>query len=548
MVNETYDYIIVGAGSAGCVLANRLSADPGNRVLLLEAGGSDSSLWTRIPIGYGKVYYDKRVNWKYMSDPVKGLGGLNSYWPRGRVLGGSSSINAMVWVRGDSQDYDSWAEVAGGWSWADVAPVFRDMESWSGAAHAMRGRDGPVSVTDTQEEVHPLCKVWHEAAAELGFTHNRDYNADDIEGICNYQISTRDGWRASSSNSYLHPVRRRKNLHIRTRAQVTSLCFDGHRVTGVKWRPCARDGTIAPSGLEQCANASSEVVLASGAVNTPQLLQLSGIGPGNLLQGQGVPVLKDVPAVGYHLQDHLGLDGLYRAKVPTLNQALRPVHGKIRAGLQYMMFRRGPLSLSLNQAGGFVRSSPEVQRADLQLYFSPLSYTRAPVGVRPLMNPDPFPGFLIGFNPCRPTSRGHIQIKSNDPFESPSIQPNYLDTDHDRNLMRTGLQWVRRLAETQSFRPIISNAIRPDNELLSDAAVDEYVRANAWTVFHPCGTCRMGDDPASSVVDARLRVHGIENLRVADASIFPSIPSGNTNAPSIMVGERASAFILADAR
>ena len=548
MNNEIYDYIIVGAGSAGCVLANRLSADPGNRVLLLEAGGSDRSLWTRVPIGYGKVYYDQRVNWKYLSEPVPGLGGLSSYWPRGRVLGGSSSINAMVWVRGDSQDYERWADVASGWGWSDVAPVFRDMESWSGAAHAMRGRDGPVAITDTQDQIHPLCKVWYKAAAELGFAHNPDYNADDIEGICNYQISTRKGWRASSSSSYLYPVRHRKNLHIRTHAQTTKLCMEGQRVTGVQWRPCARDGTVAPQGATHCAYARNEVVLASGAVNSPQLLQLSGIGPGSLLQKHNVPIVKDVPAVGHHLQDHLGIDGLYRARVPTLNQALRPMHGKLRAGLQYLMFRQGPLSLSLNQAGGFVRSSPDVERPDLQLYFSPLSYTRAPLGVRPLMNPDPFPGFLIGFNPCRPTSRGHIAIKSNDPFEGPSIQPNYLDTDHDRELMRTGMQWVRRLAETTSFRPIIDNAIRPDNNVSSDKAMDEYVRAHAWTVFHACGTCRMGDDPTSSVVDARLRVHGIQNLRVADASIFPTIPSGNTNAPSIMVGERASTFILADAR
>ena len=546
--NEIYDYIIVGAGSAGCVLANRLSADSRHRVLLLEAGGSDRSLWTRIPIGYGKVFYDQKVNWKYTSEPVPGLNGLSSYWPRGRVLGGSSSINAMVWVRGDRQDYNSWAEVAGGWSWADVAPVFRDMESWSGAEHCMRGRDGPVSVTDTQDQIHPLCKVWHNAAAELGFVSNPDYNADDIEGICNYQISTRGGWRASSSSSYLDPVRHRKNLHIQTHAQVTKLCFEGHRVVGVQWRPCARNGKVTPIGPAQTAIVRSEVVLSSGAVNSPQLLQLSGIGPAGVLQAHGVPVLKDVPAVGNHLQDHLGIDGLYRAKVPTLNQSLRPLHGKIRAGLHYLLFRRGPLSLSLNQAGGFVRSSPDAQRPDLQLYFSPLSYTRAPEGVRPLMNPDPFPGFLIGFNPCRPTSRGHLHIRSSDPFDTPSIQPNYLDTDYDRELMRSGMQWVRRLAQTESLRPIIQIAIRPDDDVVSDEAIDAYVRAHAWTVFHPCGTCRMGDNPNLSVVDARLRVHGIQNLRVADASIFPFIPSGNTNAPSIMVGERASGFVLADAK
>lgn len=544
--DDVFDYIVVGAGSAGCVLANRLSKDGRHRVLLLEAGGSDRGFWTRVPIGYGRVYHDRRVNWKYTSDPVPGLDGATSYWPRGRVLGGSSSINAMVWVRGDRDDYDTWAASSPGWGWDDIAPVFRDMECWAGPAHSSRGTDGPMHVTDTTGEVHPLCDSWFDAAAELGFVRNPDYNADNFEGTSLYQISTHDGWRASASACHLGPALGRANLEVRRHAQATRLTFDGRRATGVAWRPCARDGRRLPIGAEHRARARVEVVLAAGAVNSPQLLELSGIGPAGLLRSHGIEVRLAVPSVGRHLQDHLGADGLYRARVPTLNQALRPWHGKLRAGLRFLLSRRGPLSLSLNQAGGFVRSAAQIPRPDLQLYFSPLSYTRAPVGTRPLMNPDPFPGLLIGFNPCRPTSRGHIEIRSADPFESPSIQPNYLETEHDRLLMRRGMRLVRELARSKAMRPIIESEIKPGDTVESDEAVDAFVRANAWTVFHPCGTCRMGTDPADSVVDPRLRVHGIEGLRIADASIFPSIPSGNTNAPTIMVGERAARFIIED--
>ena len=546
--DDAFDYIVVGAGSAGCVLANRLSADGRHRVLLLEAGGSDRGFWTRVPIGYGRVYHDERVNWKYTSDPVPGLGGATSYWPRGRTLGGSSSINAMVWVRGDRADYDGWARTAPGWGWDDVAPTFRDMERWSGAPHASRGDAGPMHVSDTSGEVHPLCDAWFDAAEEAGFTRNADYNADDIEGVALYQISTHRGWRASSSACHLRPARRRSNLVVRTRAQAVRLTFDGARATGVAWRPCARDGRRVPTGPERVATARVEVVLAAGAVNTPQLLQLSGIGPGELLREHGVEVRRDAPAVGAHLQDHLGADGLYRARVPTLNQALRPWHGKLRAGTRFLASRRGPLALSLNQAGGFVRSSPDATRPDLQLYFSPLSYTRAPVGTRPLMSPDPFPGLLIGFNPCRPTSRGALGIRSADPFDAPSIRPNYLDTEHDRALMRRGMRLTRRLANTAAMRAVIESEIQPGDGVESDEAMDAYVRAHAWTVFHPCGTCRTGTDARTSVVDPRLRVHGVEGLRVADASIFPAIPSGNTNAPAIMVGERGAAFALEEAR
>lgn len=534
-----FDFIIVGAGSAGCVLANRLSADGRYRVLLLEAGGSDRSFWIRMPIGYGKVYHDARFNWKYETEPEAALGGNRSYWPRGKVLGGSSSINAMVWVRGHPGDYDDWASHAPGWGWEAVAPVFRRMEDWEGGGDDIRGAGGPVHVTRAGDDAHPLCDTYLEAVRQAGFAVNDDYNGTSMEGGSLYQITTRGGFRASSARCYLEPARRRPNLAVKTGAHATRLLLEGTRAVGVEYRQ---------GGRRSQARARREVIVSGGAINSPQLLQLSGIGPGELLQRHGIAVVRDNGEVGRNLRDHLGLDNLYRCRVPTLNQALGPFLGKLRVGLRYLATRRGPLSLSLNQGGGFVRSHPDAPRPDLQLYFSPVSYTRAPPGTRPLMSPDPFPGFLLGYNPCRPTSTGTLQIRSADPFEPPEMRPNYLSTDHDRQLMITGARLMRKLAATPAFTDVIEAAIRPGDEVESDEQILAYAADNAWTVFHQCGTCRMGADPAASVVDPRLRVHGIEGLRVADASVFPDITSGNTNAPAMMVGEMASDMILADSR
>ncbi len=532
-----YDYIIVGAGSAGSVLANRLSADGRHSVLVLEAGGSDRNFWIQMPIGYGKTFFDPKVNWKFMTEPVGTLGGRPSYWPRGRVLGGSSSINAMVYVRGHPGDFDDWAIDAPGWGWSDIAPIFRRMEDWSGGADEYRGAHGPLHVQDISKQVHPLCQTFLDAARDVQIPFNPDYNGASMEGAAIYQITTKGGLRASTARCYLRPALKRSNVHLRTHALVTRLLFDGKRAAGVTFRQ---------NGKDLIASARREVILAGGAINSPQLLQLSGIGPGKVLKDLGIDVLINSPHVGQNLQDHLGLSHHYRSTVPTLNQILGPWLGRLRVGLQFLLARRGPLSLSINQAGGFVRSTPNLERPDLQLYFSPVSYTHIPPGQRAMMSPDRFAGFLLGFCPCKPTSRGHLQIRSQDPMAAPIIHPNYLSTEEDMDLMVAGIELMRRLAAAPAFDAVIADEIEPGAHVVSDQDLRAYVRDQAWTVFHPSCTCRMGDDPSLAVVDSRLRVHGLNGLRVADASIFPSIPTGNTNAPAIMVGEKAADMILAD--
>ena len=533
-----FDYIIVGAGSAGSVLANRLSASGRHSVLVLEAGGSDQRLYVQLPIGYGKTYYDERVNWKYHTEPVPQMDKRVSYWPRGRVLGGSSAINAMVYVRGHVSDYRQWQEAAPGWGWEDVEPLFRRMERWQGKPDTRRGTQGPLSVTDISSQAHPLCQRYLQAAEEAGLPRASDYNAGPMEGATLYQITTDRGWRASAARAYLRPAMRRSNLVVQTGSQVLQILFEDRVATGVEY---------THRGVVKRARARAEVILCAGAVNSPQLMQLSGLGPQETLQAAGVNVRQAMPAVGRHLSDHLGADIVCRSTVPTLNQSLGPWQGKLKAALQFLAGGKGPLALSLNQGGGFLRSTPELEGPDLQLYFSPVSYTRAPPGTRPLISPDPFPGFLLGFNPCKPTSTGSVDIVSADPRTAPRIQPNYLATEHDRQLMLKGMHLMRKLSDTAALQPIIEQEVYPGRTVQDDEQLMAFVRANAWTVFHPSCTCRMGRDINSSVVDHKLRVHGISGLRIADASIFPTIPTGNTNAPAMMVGERAADLLLADA-
>ncbi|MEL6218215.1 MAG: GMC family oxidoreductase N-terminal domain-containing protein [Pseudomonadota bacterium] len=535
---ERFDYVIIGAGSAGSVLANRLTESGRHRVLLLEAGGHDWHPYIHLPIGYGRVYYDERVNWKYLTAPVPGLGGKQSYWPRGKVLGGSSSINGMVYVRGHPGDFDDWAAVAPGWDWDAVEPTFRRIEAWSGPPSQERGAHGPLGIADISGEVHETCQNYLAAAEAAGFPRNEDHNGAEMEGASLYQHTVAGGLRASAARCWLRPAKKRPNLEIRTWAHATEILFEGNRATGLRYTRGGARHTVA---------ADVSVILAAGAVASPQLLQLSGIGPGEALSAQGIAVRRVSPHLGRHLQDHLGVDHIFRARVPTLNQRLRPWIGRFRAALKYLTSRRGPLSIGLNQAGGFVRSDPALTRPDIQLYYSPLSYTKAPPGTRPLLTPDPFPGFMLGHSPCRPTSEGHVRLASADPFAPPEIQPAYLSTEEDRSLMRRGSRLLRRISAQAPLAEIIETEMSPGVETEDDAALDAFARDNAWTVFHPCCTCRMGSDPATSVVDPRLRLHGAEGLRVVDASVFPNITSGNINAPVLMLAERAAEMILEDA-
>ncbi|PPA04531.1 choline dehydrogenase, partial [Pseudomonas sp. MWU12-2312b] len=412
-----FDYIIVGSGSAGSVLADRLSADGKARVLVLEAGGTDRRFWIKMPIGYGRTFFDERVNWKYETEPESAIDSRRSYWPRGRVIGGSSSINAMVYCRGLPVDFDAWAQKGNaGWGWADVLPYFQRSECRVDA-QGRAGQGGPLYVSDVSVQLHPLRRHFFAAAEEAGLPYSADFNGNSPEGVGVYQINTYKGMRCSAADAFLRPALQRRNVQLVTHALAHRVVFSGRRATGVEYE---HNGQIC------VAKARREVILSAGAVNSPQLLQLSGVGPGELLQRHGIPVVLDNEAVGGQLQDHLGINYYYKATEPTLNNLLYPLHGKLWAGLRYVLTRKGPLSVSVNQSGGFVRSLPSNTAPDMQLYFNPVTYSTAPEGKRPLMNPDPFAGFIISFQPCRPKSRGRIDICSADPHVGPQIRPNYL--------------------------------------------------------------------------------------------------------------------------
>lgn len=536
---DSYDYVVVGAGSAGCVLANRLSAGGVYRVLLLEAGGSDHRFWVQVPIGYGKTYYQRAVNWMYMTESVPGLAGRQSYWPRGKVLGGSSSINAMVHIRGNAQDYDGWAAAGNpGWAYQDVLPYFIKSETHLAGTRRYHGDCGPLYVSDTSRDAHPLCQCFLDAGVQAGLTRNDDFNGAAQAGVGRYSLTVKNGVRMSSAKAFLRPAMKRPNLAVLTHAQVTKVLFSGKSAQGVEY---------VRSGRRHTVRALKEVILCGGAINSPQLLQLSGIGPADVLEPLGIPILHHNAAVGRNLQDHIGVDYLFRCNQKTLNDELNPWWGKLAAGLRYVLTRRGPLGLSINQAGGFFSTGLAGPAPDMQLYFSPVSYTRAPPDTRPLMNPDPFPAFLLGVSNCKPKSRGYLKVRSADPFASPEIQPNYLSGDEDIRAMLEGVRFIRRLASMPALKAVIIDELRPGAHCQSDEDLVRDIRDSAWSVFHPCSTCRMGPDPQISVVDPCLRVHGVENLRVADASIFPQLISGNTNAAAIMVGEKASDLILQDA-
>ena len=539
MREASFDFIVVGAGSAGCVLAERLSADGRYTVAIVEAGGSDRRFYVQMPLGYGKTFRDPSLNWRYSAEPDGGLGGRADYWPRGKVLGGSGSINAMVWIRGARQDFDDWAEEGNpGWDYADCLPFFKDMEHNEAGADAWRGQGGPLHVSDVSRHLHPLARRFLEAARQAGLAANADFNGATQEGVGVYQINTKGGRRMSAAKAFLHPALRRANTALFMHSHVCCILFEGRRASGIEF---FRDGA------RTALRARREVILAAGAVHSPQLLHLSGIGPGAHLASLGIPLVRDSPAAGHFMQDHLGINYTYRARIGSLNEVLRPWHGKLRAGLDYFLRGRGPLSLSLNQTGGFVRSRPDLERPDIQLYFQAISTVQAKAGTRPLLTPDPFPGFSLGLSSCRPQSRGSIMARSRDPFDAPRIVANAFGTQGDAQTMLAGVKLLRILAAQPALREVIAAELAPGPAVADDAALIADLRQRSGTVYHPACTCRMGPDAATAVVDARLLAHGIAGLRIADASVFPSIISGNLNAAVMMVAAKAAAMALEDA-
>lgn len=532
----TFDYIVAGAGSAGCVVAARLSESGRYDVLLLEAGGPDRNVWIHVPMGYGRVYVDPGVNWMDESEPEPQLGGRTMYTPHGKVLGGTSSINGMLYMRGHPADYDEWRQRGCvGWGWDSVLPYFRKSEDQERGPNAYHGVGGPLRVSNQPRRME-IAERWLAAAVEAGIPANPDFNGEQQEGVGPFQSTTRDRRRCSTAAAFLGPARNRKNLHVVTGAQASRILVENGRARGVVyWR----------DGVEHVARVRGEVIVCGGAFNSPQLLQLSGIGPAQILAGQGVPVTHNLPGVGENLQDHFAVRVQFRCTRPiTLNEVNNSLWRRTFAGLQYFLLRRGPLASNGNVAGGFVRSDPRLSRPDIQLTFHGWSFigrTRKGVVTHP------FPGFSVNAAHLRPDARGTVRLKTPDPLTPPEIRFNYLRTSYDIEAPRSAMRIIRKIASQPALAPYIAGEVTPGPEAKTDAELEQVVRQIGGSNMHAVGTCRMGSD-AEGVVDPRLRVHGIAGLRVADASIMPTLPAGATNAPAIMVGEKASDMILEDAK
>ncbi len=530
-IPTNHDCIIVGGGSAGCVLANRLSANGQLRVLLLEAGGRDRNPWIHIPVGYFRTMHNPKLDWCFKTDPDPGLNGRRIDWPRGKVLGGSSSINGLLYVRGQPEDYDRWRQMGNvGWGWDDLLPIFRDAETFAGGGDDYRGTEGPLGVIENPVR-REITEAWKRAALAAGYEANPDYNGHRQEGIGNYQITARNGRRCSASVAFLNPARKRPNLQIATGVLVERVLFEGRRATGLVIRQ--RNGRV------ETLKATREIVLAAGAIGSPHILMHSGIGDPDQLTALGIPMVTALPGVGRNLQDHLQARVVWTCRSRTLNDDVNSLVRRMQMALEYALFRSGPMTMSASFVAGFVKSHDHLATPDIQILVQPWSADSVGKGVHA------FSAFTTSVCQLRPESRGHLQLITPDPTDDPAIHPNYLATTTDQQTIVAGVRIVRHIATQDPIRSLITTEYQPGPDLKSDDAILTWVRNTAVTIFHPSGTCKMGPG-ADAVVDDRLRVKSIGHLRVADCSIMPEIVSGNTNAAALMIGEKASRMILED--
>lgn len=530
MEHQSFDYIIVGGGSSGSVLANRLSENPQISVCLLEAGPKDWSPWIHLPIGYAKTMWDPRFNWKFETEPEPAMNDRPIYWPRGKTLGGSSSINGLIFIRGQKEDYDGWRDLGNpGWGWDDVLPYFKKAEGNDRLGEPLHSKTGPLKASSIPKK-HPLVEAFIKAANALNVPKTEDFNNLTQEGVGYYQLSTHKGLRCSAAVAYLKPAKQRSNLTILTNSQVSKVIFENRKAVGVEF---------IQQGSKKTIRSTKEVILSAGAIQSPQILQLSGVGPAKLLQEFNIPVVHDLPGVGENLQDHLQFRLIYELNQPiSTNIQLSSWFGQLKMGLDWLLFRGGPLSIGINQGGLFTRVMKDSKTPDIQFHMATLSADMAGGKVHP------FSGFTMSVCQLRPESRGYVRIQSADPLSPPKMVANYLATQLDRDTSVAAVNFARKIAQTEPMRSLVTREVKP-NKPQSDEEILEFCRNTGATIFHPTGTCQMGPDSnPMAVLDSSLRVRGVEGLRVVDCSAMPTVPSGNTNWPAVMLGERAADLIL----